>query len=101
WSGAPRAPHRATSARCHASSPEPSDPLPWPDLTPRGRRMRLAPRSKTKVLGGSVMDRELNRRQTLIGLAAGAGALVTAETALAQGKYKESPAPAELVKAGQ
>jgi peptide/nickel transport system substrate-binding protein len=47
------------------------------------------------------MDRELNRRQTLIGLAAGAGALVTAETALAQGKYKESPALAELVKAGK
>jgi peptide/nickel transport system substrate-binding protein len=47
------------------------------------------------------MDRELNRRQTLIGLAAGAGALATGETALAQGKYKESPALAELVKAGK
>jgi peptide/nickel transport system substrate-binding protein len=47
------------------------------------------------------MDRELNRRQTLLGLAAGAGALVTAESALAQGKYKESPALAELVKAGK
>src|SRR5262249_42951606 len=70
-------------------------------LTLYGRRMRLAPRSKTKALGGSVMDRELNRRQTLIGLAAGAGALVTAETAMAQGKYKESPALAELVKAGK
>jgi peptide/nickel transport system substrate-binding protein len=47
------------------------------------------------------MERELNRRQTLIGLAAGAGALATAETALAQGKYKEAPALAELVKAGK
>ena len=47
------------------------------------------------------MDRELNRRQALIGLAAGAGALVAAEATLAQGKYKESPALAELVKAGK
>ncbi len=47
------------------------------------------------------MERELNRRQTLIGLAAGAGALAAGETALAQGKYKESPALAELVKAGK
>src|SRR2546429_6547021 len=47
------------------------------------------------------MERELNRGQTLIGLAAGAGALATAETALAQGKYKEAPTLAELVKAGK
>jgi peptide/nickel transport system substrate-binding protein len=47
------------------------------------------------------MDRELNRRQALVGLAAGAGALAVGETALAQGKYKEAPALAELVKAGK
>ena len=47
------------------------------------------------------MDRELNRRQTLIGLAAGAGALAVGETALAQGKYHEAPALAEQVKAGK
>ena len=47
------------------------------------------------------MERELNRRQTLVGLAAGAGALAVGETALAQGKYKEAPALAELVKAGK
>src|SRR5258707_171800 len=47
------------------------------------------------------MDRELNRRQTLTGLAAGASALAVGETALAQGKYKEAPALAELVKAGK
>src|SRR6266851_4624469 len=47
------------------------------------------------------MERELNRRQTLLGLAAGASALAVGETALAQGKYKEAPALAELVKAGK
>ena len=47
------------------------------------------------------MERELNRRQTLIGLAAGAGALAVGETALAQGKYKEAPSLADLVKAGK
>ena len=47
------------------------------------------------------MERELNRRQTLIGLAVGAGALATGEAALAQGKYKEAPSLAELVKAGK
>src|SRR6516164_1368989 len=60
--------------------------------------MRLAERKKTR---GNAMDRQVSRRQTLIGLAAGAGALAAGETALAQGKYKEAPALAELVKAGK
>jgi len=47
------------------------------------------------------MDGKVSRRQTLIGLAAGAGALATGETVLAQGKYKEAPSLAELVKAGK
>jgi peptide/nickel transport system substrate-binding protein len=47
------------------------------------------------------MERQVNRRQTLIGLAAGAGALAVGDAAVAQGKYKEAPALAELVKAGK
>ena len=48
------------------------------------------------------MRRDMKRREALIGLAAGAGLLAAGETALAQsGPYKESPALAELVKAGK
>ena len=48
------------------------------------------------------MTREVKRRQTLIGLAAGAGMLAAGGQAVAQGgKYKESPLLAEQVKAGK
>ncbi|HJQ58303.1 MAG TPA: ABC transporter substrate-binding protein [Vineibacter sp.] len=48
------------------------------------------------------MTRDVSRRQTLIGLAAGVGTLAAGDAALAQGgRYKEAPALAELVKAGR
>src|SRR5215475_6083245 len=48
------------------------------------------------------MNREVNRRQAMIGLAAGAGLLAAGNPALAQGgKYKEAPLLAEQVKAGK
>ena len=47
------------------------------------------------------MTGQVNRRRTLIGLAAGAGALAVGDAAMGQGKYKEAPALAELVKAGK
>ncbi|MGE0577400.1 MAG: ABC transporter substrate-binding protein, partial [Reyranella sp.] len=46
------------------------------------------------------MSRHPTRRDTLIGLAAGAG-LLAAGDALAQGAYKEAPVLAEQVKAGK
>lgn len=46
------------------------------------------------------MSRHPTRRDTLIGLAAGAGLLAAGDT-LAQGAYKEAPALAEQVKAGK
>ncbi len=47
------------------------------------------------------MTGQVNRRRTLIGLAAGAGALAVGDAAMGQGKYKEAPSLAELVKAGK
>ncbi|MBV8410326.1 MAG: ABC transporter substrate-binding protein [Alphaproteobacteria bacterium] len=47
------------------------------------------------------MSGSTTRRQALIGLASGIGALGVGGMALAQGKYKEAPALAEQVKAGK
>src|SRR5262245_47579362 len=47
------------------------------------------------------MTRDVGRREAMIGPAAGVGALAVGETALAQGRYKEAPTLAELVKAGK
>lgn len=47
------------------------------------------------------MKANLYRRLALIGLAAGAGLVIAGDVALAQGKYKEAPMLAELVKAGK
>jgi peptide/nickel transport system substrate-binding protein len=48
------------------------------------------------------MTRDVSRRQALVGMAAGVGALAAGNAALAQaGRYKDAPALAELVKAGR
>jgi peptide/nickel transport system substrate-binding protein len=47
------------------------------------------------------MEKKIFRRDALIGLAAGAATVAAGHVALAQGKYKEAPQLAELVKAGK
>src|SRR5260370_18359197 len=47
------------------------------------------------------MRANLHRRLALLGLMVGAGLVVAGDAALAQSKYKEAPALAELVKAGK
>ena len=47
------------------------------------------------------MQRQILRRVALAALSAGAAMLAAGQSALAQGKYKESPLLAEQVKAGK